>query len=110
MSRLALEIADMFDELSGYERYADAYDVQEVRRRARAVERVRLWRIENPAKYRKLRRANAKRYAAKHREKLNAQRRETSAIYRAKNRAKVRAWNYKANRKRLDKAKAARAS
>ena len=95
-------IAEMFAELDGYDAYDDALYQRSVNHRARAVERTRQWRKDNPKRqaqiakrYRiawrkrnpdKLRAAKAK-HRNKNRERYRALWRKNSAKYQAKKRA-----------------------
>lgn len=95
-------IAELFAELSGYRQYDELLEQITVKRHASAVERVRLWRIQNPARWRAMKKAQHKRWRKKHPDKVRAARarqrakrpehyrelnRQHAAAYRARKRA-----------------------
>jgi hypothetical protein len=91
----------MFDGLNGYEQYEDAIYQRGIDKRAEAVERTRLWRILNPAKFRKTRRAWVKRWRLKNPSKVKAQRQRQYNRKRQKSPEKLRAqWRQNQQRRR----------
>ena len=81
-------IAELFASLDGYERYADALDIVAAQKRAAAIERTRLWRALNPAKYRALNRRTKQQARARNPEAYREQKRR----YRETHRELVHAW------------------
>jgi hypothetical protein len=97
---LAEEIADLFGDHDGADRYDRRIEEYVAWSRARAVELTRLWRLRHPARAKANQRAwskgGAKRWLAVRPEK----RRLYAKRYRDKNRDKVREWNRENQKKR----------
>lgn len=102
MRNLREDIAELFAELDGQERYELALERVGHHKRAEATERTRQWRKDNPKRFRELRRrfnrnyeqrhpekrrAAAQRYRDKHREKVREAWRRNTAAYRARKKA-----------------------
>lgn len=84
--RRAAEIAAMFAALDGYDRYTEALEIADQRKRAAAVENTRQWRLTNPARFRANRRAARRRWEKRYPEKYKAEK----ARYRERHKEHVR--------------------
>lgn len=106
MKNLREDVAALFAELNGYDDEDDAIFDMVVAKRAAAVERTRMWRIQNPAKNRARKRRERASYAKRNRDKVLARKRRQYAKRAERDREKLRAiWRRNSAAKRARDAK-----